>query len=600
MKYSDDKMKKIKINNKEIEINLKIDEKTIKSFYDTYGISTTKFIYDLVKDPKPPYEDFIISRGEIDIILNDIVEENHEFFKNIHERCKFIKIKFLKCIDKYNNTNNLKKILEEKYIKEYEIENYIQLIELITGKSEIPDLRRNYIFRGLKKKEYPLKPSSLRKENNKSILNLYTDDKLHLITFKKPKEWFEEGSIDEETFNDYKEEESIGYVTNKFGKIIKNEPKAYTRNEDDVHERQELHLLIDFLSLVDKSGLKISVNSNIRKLIHGRIDEDLDSWPSYDLSEVMSLAQHYGLPTRAQDWSYDFKVATYFCVINALDENCDGVIWALNYKKYEDNYISEKLIKRADGRKILKLYPLQFYRPEYNLNPNLRAQKGLFSIIHDVPIERTNPQQFKIDKRPLDQFIIEELEKYSIPSENKNMIELPDLKKFEIEDDEKILYKFIIPREIKSEILKELYLEGYSEDNLFPGYEGVIKFMKNKSRLSTILELESCFKSNYEINSNLQNLISSIILSGLEYLIIMLPQLINKYYKESILKIELKEETYDENIIQITIVTNSEYDLDKYNLIKSFLYKHYEFELSKNILIDLNFKNKNVKRILME
>ena len=591
-------MTKVTIDQQEKEINLKIDEEIIKSFFDVYGISTTKFIYDLVKDPKPPYEDFKISRGEIDIILNDIVEENPEFFKDIPERCKYIKIKFLKCIDKYNNTNNLKRILEEKYIGEYIIESYTQLIELITGQSEIPDLRRNYIFRGLKKKQYPLEPSSLRNKNNKSILNLYTDDGLNLLTFKKAEEWFEEGAIDEETFNEYKDKCSIGYVTNKFGKIIKNEPKAYTKNEDDVHERHELHLLIDFLSLVDKSGLKINVNSNIRKLIHGRINENLDSWPSYDLSEVMSLAQHYGLPTRAQDWSYDFKVATYFCVITVLEENCDGVIWALNYKKYEDNYISEKLIN-IHGSRIRKLYPLQFYRPEYNLNPNLRAQKGLFSIIHDVPIERTNPQQFKIDKRPLDQFIIEELEKYSLPpeNENENIIDLPDLKRFTIKDNEKILYKFIIPKEIKSEILKELYLEGYSEDNLFPGYKGVIDFMKNKSKLYTILELELCFKSNYKINSNMQNLISFTIVNNLEYLIIKLPQLIRKHYNKANLEIELNDETTDKKMIKINIITNYEHDLDTYDLIKSFLNKHYDFELSKNIQISLNFKNKLLKEL---
>lgn len=132
-------MTKVTIDQQEKEINLKIDEEIIKSFFDVYGISTTKFIYDLVKDPKPPYEDFKISRGEINIILNDIVDENYEFFKDIPERCKYIKIKFLKCIDKYNNTNNLKRILEEKYIGEYIIESYTQLIELITGQSEIPD-----------------------------------------------------------------------------------------------------------------------------------------------------------------------------------------------------------------------------------------------------------------------------------------------------------------------------------------------------------------------------------------------------------------------------------------------------------------------------
>ena len=60
---------------------------------------------------------------------------------------------------------------------------------------------------------------------------------------------------------------------------------------------------------------------------------------------------------------------------------------------------------------------------------------------------------------------------------------------------------------------------------------------------------------------------------------------------------ELKEEKNDEKRINMNIVTNSEYDLDTYNSIKSFLNKLYAFELSKNITITLNFKNKLLKEI---
>lgn len=48
---------------------------------------------------------------------------------------------------------------------------------------------------------------------------------------------------------------------------------------------------------------------------------------------------------------------------------------------------------------------------------------------------------------------------------------------------EKIFYKFIISKEIKSEILQELYKEGYSEENLFPGYSGAVLSIKNKAKL---------------------------------------------------------------------------------------------------------------------
>lgn len=54
---------------------------------------------------------------------------------------------------------------------------------------------------------------------------------------------------------------------------------------------------------------------------------------------------------------------------------------------------------------------------------------------------------------------------------------------FYLNDDEKIFYKFIIPGEIKKDILNELYDEGYSEEYLYPGYSGVTLSIKNKACL---------------------------------------------------------------------------------------------------------------------
>lgn len=51
---------------------------------------------------------------------------------------------------------------------------------------------------------------------------------------------------------------------------------------------------------------------------------------------------------------------------------------------------------------------------------------------------------------------------------------------------EKIFYKFIIPGEYKSKILRKLYLDGYSEEYLFPGYKGVADAMKNRIALEKV------------------------------------------------------------------------------------------------------------------
>jgi hypothetical protein len=48
-----------------------------------------------------------------------------------------------------------------------------------------------------------------------------------------------------------------------------------------------------------------------------------------------------------------------------------------------------------------------------------------------------------------------------------------------IPEGEKIFYKFIIPYELKIDILKELIKENYFTDNIYPGYKGVSESIKH-------------------------------------------------------------------------------------------------------------------------
>lgn len=182
------------------------------------------------------------------------------------------------------------------------------------------------------------------------------------------------------------------------------------------------------------------------------------------------------MPTRALDWSYDYKVSLYFAICNVLydefsleDEDNDGVLWAFNYTYFRSSDVNET---END-------FKIQFYRPENYSNVNLNAQNGLFTLVID--------KDYECDERPLNEIVINELESNEKIIDNQTIYKIEGLEEFTIPENEKIFYKFIIPRNAKAKILEQLYVEGYSEGRLFPGYKGITDHMKNKAKLDEIL-----------------------------------------------------------------------------------------------------------------
>ena len=49
-----------------------------------------------------------------------------------------------------------------------------------------------------------------------------------------------------------------------------------------------------------------------------------------------------------------------------------------------------------------------------------------------------------------------------------------------LNNNEKVFYKFIIPHDMKQDVLKELIKENYFTDQLFPDYNGITESIKHK------------------------------------------------------------------------------------------------------------------------
>lgn len=339
----------------------------------------------------------------------------------------------------------------EDYIEEITIECVEDLFDYINGRKNIPDLRDNFIFRGIKSSGYELISSALRKDDNAETIDKYICHKL-VSAFDSNQD-----------FNNNQ--------ARYFSSIIK-----------------ECTVLFEFLDRADKQGFKIPIPLEFResfnKFMFKFSSGVFPVWPMYDYFEPISLAQHYGIPTCALDWSYNYKVALYFATIGILEEkhkDKDCVLWAFNYRKFENNRSS--IIKYKNNMKtwLDVNFPVVVYRPAYSDNPNLCAQEGLFTFI----IQKSENFSYK----PFDQLVSEELNKSCIGNNNgvKTFEKSTDIK-ITLRDNEKLFYKFIIPRDLKAEILNDLYKEGYTEERIFPGYDSIAKSIENKIKLDKLLD----------------------------------------------------------------------------------------------------------------
>lgn len=207
-----------------------------------------------------------------------------------------------------------------------------------------------------------------------------------------------------------------------------------------------------FYSKCDYRGLKIPYVSDFRQNMIGQSDVDdvlyrRHYWLPYEYFELAGLAQHYGLCTRFIDWTQDINIAIYFANKGfSLSKGSNNiVIWALNVSTF-DSY------KRDEQG-------LKLFIPEYAGNPNLCAQKGVFSLYQI----RNRIYEPKEESYYLEDMKVESLDQL--------------IQKTNLSGKDTILYKFVIPYNI--EIINYLKKIRYDSSYVFPGYRGVVKSIKD-------------------------------------------------------------------------------------------------------------------------
>jgi hypothetical protein len=239
------------------------------------------------------------------------------------------------------------------------------------------------------------------------------------------------------------------------------DPKmAHRRN---VQISLEFHTLVAFFQAADEAGLSLPEDTQV---IRERFDVgafDLshmpNTWPDLGLRSILALAQHHGLPTRLLDWTWDWRAAAFFAARDAIREKTETLaVWCLDafdlrtHTMSVDNTFGPSAERTARPGHDMP-YLVHLVTAPGATNPNLRGQKGLFTLLEIA--SRMTPEAHA-------------------------WTPLEDLVERDTGRDAVSLYKHTLPVSEAAQLLRSLSLEGVTAATLFPGYDGVVQSLKDR------------------------------------------------------------------------------------------------------------------------
>ncbi|HYZ83134.1 MAG TPA: FRG domain-containing protein [Bryobacteraceae bacterium] len=200
--------------------------------------------------------------------------------------------------------------------------------------------------------------------------------------------------------------------------------------------------------------IETQIARNFRKYAHRhQEDKSLYNW--------LALAQHHGLQTRLLDWTYSPLVALHFMTEDMSKEHEDGVVWCINHRRTLE-YVPEKL------REIAKQSGANAFTPEMidDVAPHFE----------DLPKLGEQPYVLFLEPPTLDPRIESQFALFSMMSDprcdlQKWLQARPDLAK-----------RIVVPSSLKWEVRDKLDQSGITERLLYPGLDGLARWMSRYYR----------------------------------------------------------------------------------------------------------------------
>lgn len=171
----------------------------------------------------------------------------------------------------------------------------------------------------------------------------------------------------------------------------------------------------------------------------------------------LAVAQHHGLPTRLLDWTIAPKVAVHFATAEEDHYDKDGAIWCVDVVKARA--LLPAVLRRVLEREYAYLFSVEMleFIPSLDDFDQLAAQ-GDFVLFFEPP---------SLDARIVNQGAVMSVMPGAELILSRYLDNHPD-----------ICYRIIIPKALKWEIRDKLDQDNVTERMLFPGLDGLSRWLK--------------------------------------------------------------------------------------------------------------------------
>lgn len=191
---------------------------------------------------------------------------------------------------------------------------------------------------------------------------------------------------------------------------------------------------------------------------------------------LLSIAQHYGLPTRLMDWTYSPYVALHFATANHEKYGLDGVIWVVNYQKAHGQLPDElRSHLHAEGAQAFTVELLSvLFRERSETGPCDDA--SFYDVIRSLEeFDRTKHYgEFLLFFEPpsMDSRIVNQYALFSVMPNSQRAID--DW----LQHHSDFYRRIIIPADLKWEFRDKLDQCNITERVLFPGLDGLSQYLR--------------------------------------------------------------------------------------------------------------------------